>query len=173
MTSPAAVICARPSSDTTPHAKNLMGNSALKRQEALVQAGTLKKHGDLPEWATSDSFTSMQSLQNGLRNAGLESSNLIVAVDFTKSNRTQGAKSFGGKCLHAVDEDDTAPCNPYTSVIRIVGESLSPFDDDGRIPALYFGDTETRHTACRPFRERPCQGMDEVLEEYKRHASTP
>jgi len=148
-----------------------MGNSALKRQETLVKKGTMKQGKELEEWATASEHNNMESLESSLRNAGLESSNLIVAVDFTKSNRTQGRKSFDGQCLHNVVKAGNS--NPYEAVLRICGDALSPFDDDNQIPALYFGDAETRHTACKPFgKYGPCQGMDNVLDEYRKLAST-
>lgn len=36
--------------------------------------------------AISDKYESLEQVQNALRSGGLEGSNLIVAVDFTKSN---------------------------------------------------------------------------------------
>ena len=54
----------------------------------------------------------LMQVQNALRKAGLESSNLIVAVDFTVSNTSQGLRSFGGRSLH-----DLGPHpNPYEQV---------------------------------------------------------
>jgi E3 ubiquitin-protein ligase RGLG len=46
-----------------------------------------------------DRFESIQEVQEALRAAGLESSDVIVAIDFTKSNENTGAKSFGGALL--------------------------------------------------------------------------
>ena len=60
----------------------------------------------------ADRFHTLEEVQKGLRDAGLESSNLIVAVDFTGSNTQTGRVSFGGKCLHSLD----GPKNPYQEV---------------------------------------------------------
>lgn len=60
-----------------------------------------------------DQFTTYEQVQQALRDAGLESSSLIVGVDFTKSNQWTGAKTFAGACLH----DMGNRLNPYQEVI--------------------------------------------------------
>ena len=49
-----------------------------------------------------DNFKSLTEVQSALRKAGLESSDLIVGIDFTKSNTWTGERSFGGRSLHAL-----------------------------------------------------------------------
>ncbi len=111
-----------------------------------------------------DKYRSIQEVQQGLRDAGLESSNLIVGIDFTKSNTWTGKSSFQGRCLH----DVSGPPNPYQQAIGIIGRTLEPFDDDHFIPAFGFGDKFTTDKSCFPFYpDRPCQGLDEVLSRYK------
>jgi hypothetical protein len=66
----------------------------------------------------------------------LESSNLIVGIDVTKSNEWTGARSFGRKSLHFIG---TTP-NPYQQAISIIGKTLSVFDEDNLIPCYGFGD---------------------------------
>lgn len=111
-----------------------------------------------------DRFTSIDQVQKAVRAAGLESSNLILGVDFTKSNLWTGAESFGGRSLH-----DTSVTNPYESVIDILSRTLEVFDDDKLIPAYGFGDVTTGNKKCFPFmpHARPCQGVGEVLSRYK------
>ena len=46
--------------------------------------------------AIRDRFESIDEVQNALREAGLESSDLIVAIDLTKSNEWSGKHSFNG-----------------------------------------------------------------------------
>eukprot|EP01125_Pyxidicula_operculata_P016923 TRINITY_DN5876_c0_g1_i2.p1 TRINITY_DN5876_c0_g1~~TRINITY_DN5876_c0_g1_i2.p1 ORF type:complete len:146 (-),score=9.28 TRINITY_DN5876_c0_g1_i2:33-470(-) len=80
----------------------------------------------------ADKFQTLEEVQNGLRESGLESSNLILGVDYTKSNTWNGKRTFGGKCLHNLD---TNLMNPYQEVIYIIGRTLAVFDDDNLIPA--------------------------------------
>lgn len=71
-----------------------------------------------------------------LREQGLESSNLILGIDFTKSNEWTGRQSFGGQSLHRVGDTP----NPYEQAISIIGKTLAPFDEDNLIPCFGFGD---------------------------------
>ncbi|KAG6520363.1 hypothetical protein ZIOFF_017412 [Zingiber officinale] len=71
-----------------------------------------------------------------LSRAGLESSNLIVGIDFTKSNEWTGKVSFGRRSLHHIGDTP----NPYEQAISILGRTLSRFDEDNLIPCFGFGD---------------------------------
>ncbi|PKI62825.1 hypothetical protein CRG98_016776 [Punica granatum] len=51
----------------------------------------------------ADNFTSLDQVTAALREAGLESSNLIVGIDFTKSNEWTGPTSYGPVVEAAVD----------------------------------------------------------------------
>ena len=117
----------------------------------------------------SDNFSNITELQAGLRKAGLESSDLIIGVDFTKSNSWQGTHSFNGKCLHNLTANVQ---NPYQIVIQNLGECLEVFDDDHLIPAFGFGDSKTRDTGI--FSLNPngsCNGFKEVLSSYSEQAN--
>ena len=110
-----------------------------------------------------DKYRTLQEVQQGLRDAGLESSNLIIGIDFTKSNTWTGKTSFEGRCLH----DTSGSPNPYQQVMGIIGRTLEPFDDDNFIPAFGFGDVFTTDKSCFPFYpDRPCNGLEEVLSRY-------
>ena len=50
-----------------------------------------------------DDYKSVGQMIEALRNAGLESSNLIVGIDFTKSNEWTGKECFRGRSLHVVN----------------------------------------------------------------------
>ena len=109
----------------------------------------------------------MEELQTALRTAGLESSNLIIGVDFTKSNTWTGKNSFGGQCLHQLNP--TIPLyNPYQRVIDSIGRALEVFDDDRMIPAFGFGDVTTTNKAIFSFlpNDQPCAGVAQVLQRY-------
>lgn len=113
--------------------------------------------------AIADNYETFEELQSSLRRAGLESSSLIVAVDYTKSNTWTGEKSFQNRSLHYIDPEGFIE-NPYQSVIRIVGRTLEAFDDDKLIPVFGFGDVKTGDKAVFPFNPdgRPCNGFQEV-----------
>jgi E3 ubiquitin-protein ligase RGLG len=83
-----------------------------------------------------DQFHSLEEVQAALRGAGLESSNLVVGIDFTSSNSWTGKRSFNGKSLHHQDHDFLTP---YAQAVRIIGKTLSVFDDDNLIPCYGFG----------------------------------
>jgi E3 ubiquitin-protein ligase RGLG len=109
----------------------------------------------------------VREVQRTLRTAGLENCSLIVGLDFTKSNTEQGLVTYGGRSLHNVSEfAHEKRLNPYQSVISIVGETLAAFDDDGLIPAFYFGDKTTRDHSVKPLGEKPANGFTELLDQY-------
>ncbi|XP_075514676.1 E3 ubiquitin-protein ligase RGLG3-like isoform X5 [Primulina tabacum] len=87
----------------------------------------------------SDNFNSLKEVIDALRDAGLESSNLILGIDFTKSNEWTGKYSFNRRSLHAIHTSQ----NPYEQAISIIGRTLSSFDEDTLIPCFGFGDGPT------------------------------
>lgn len=115
-----------------------------------------------------DQFTSYDQVTDALRKAGLESSQLIIGVDFTQSNEQTGQRSFGGRCLH----DTRHGVNPYEQAMTVVAKVLADFDDDNMIPAYGFGDTRTRHTGVFSFQDNdePCDGLTGVVAKYRQLA---
>jgi len=114
--------------------------------------------------AIKDKYKTVDEVQSALRATGLESSNLILGVDFTKSNTWNGKNTFGGQNLHTIRN---GAVNPYQEVISIVGRTLEPFDDDKLIPSFGFGDVTTTDKSVFPFfPDRPCYGFQEVLTRY-------
>ncbi|ESW35685.1 hypothetical protein PHAVU_001G255900 [Phaseolus vulgaris] len=113
----------------------------------------------------ADNYRSLDEVTAELANAGLESSNLIVGIDFTKSNEWTGKRSFNRKSLH-----DIGSCqNPYEHAISIIGKTLSAFDEDNLIPCFGFGDASTHDQDVFSFfsEERFCNGFEEVLSRYR------
>lgn len=113
----------------------------------------------------ADNFNSLDEVINALREAGLESSNLILGIDFTKSNEWTGKHSFHRKSLHAIGSTP----NPYEQAISIIGRTLSPFDEDNLIPCFGFGDATTHDQHVFSFYpdHRPCNGFEEALARYR------
>ncbi|KAG6472680.1 E3 ubiquitin-protein ligase RGLG2-like [Zingiber officinale] len=113
----------------------------------------------------NDDFQTLNQVTDALAEAGLESSNLIVGIDFTKSNEWTGKVSFKRRCLHDIGSDP----NPYQQAISIIGRTLSAFDEDNLIPCYGFGDASTHDQEIFGFYpdNRPCEGFGEALERYK------
>ncbi|KAF5760992.1 putative transcription factor C2H2 family [Helianthus annuus] len=113
-----------------------------------------------------DNYSSLEQVTKALRESGLESSNLILGVDFTKSNEWTGKASFNNRSLHAIGDSP----NPYEKAISIIGKTLAPFDDDNLIPCFGFGDATTHDQEVFNFHDdgSPCHGFEEVLTCYKR-----
>ncbi|KAJ7956754.1 E3 ubiquitin-protein ligase RGLG2-like protein [Quillaja saponaria] len=113
----------------------------------------------------SDNYRSLDEVTSALAHAGLESSNLIVGIDFTKSNEWTGKLSFNRKSLHHIGSGQ----NPYELAISIIGKTLSSFDEDNLIPCFGFGDASTHDQDVFSFfpEERFCNGFEEVLTQYR------
>ncbi|KAL2492411.1 E3 ubiquitin-protein ligase RGLG2 [Abeliophyllum distichum] len=112
-----------------------------------------------------DNYSSLDQVTDALARAGLESSNLIVGIDFTKSNEWTGARSFHRRSLHHIGDEQ----NPYEQAISIIGRTLSKFDEDNLIPCFGFGDASTHDQEVFGFYpdERFCEGFEEVLRRYR------
>ena len=110
-----------------------------------------------------EKYDTFEQLQQGLKDEGLESSQLIVGIDFTKSNTWQGGYPYYlDKNLHGLSQNQ----NPYQQVLTIMCRTLSAFDDDGLIDAYGFGDFYTTDKSVFPFSEGPCEGLANVLNLY-------
>ncbi|XP_024962280.1 E3 ubiquitin-protein ligase RGLG4 [Cynara cardunculus var. scolymus] len=123
--------------------------------------GSKNKYAYIP-----DNYSSLEQVTQALRESGLESSNLILGIDFTKSNEWTGKVSFNNRSLHAIGDFP----NPYEKAISIIGQTLAPFDDDNLIPCFGFGDATTHDQEVFSFHDdaSPCHGFEEVLTCYKR-----
>ena len=138
----------------------------------LVTANMKKKKKHVPKQSTptiltiQDKYTSFEDLQASMRKAGLESSQLIFGIDYTRSNLTQGEQTFGGHSLHAL----VPPLlNPYQKVIRTLGVVLEPFDDDNMIPVYGFGDSRTKGKSVFNIKTdgSMCNGVSDSLKLYE------
>ncbi|OIV90143.1 hypothetical protein TanjilG_01597 [Lupinus angustifolius] len=113
----------------------------------------------------ADNYNSIDQVTEALARAGLESSNLIVGIDFTKSNEWTGKQSFNRQSLHHIGNGQ----NPYEQAISIIGKTLAAFDEDNLIPCFGFGDASTHDQDVFSFYpdERICNGFEEVLSRYR------
>ncbi|OVA08334.1 zinc finger protein [Macleaya cordata] len=113
----------------------------------------------------ADNYNSLEQVTEVLAQAGLESSNLIIGIDFTKSNEWTGSRSFNQRSLHHIGLAQ----NPYEQVMSIIGRILSAFDEDNSIPCFGFGDASTNDQDIFSFYpdERPCSGFMEALMRYR------
>ncbi|XP_021901200.1 E3 ubiquitin-protein ligase RGLG5-like isoform X2 [Carica papaya] len=113
----------------------------------------------------ADNYTTLEQVTSALAQAGLESSNLIVGIDFTKSNEWTGSRSFNRRSLHDIGNG----LNPYEQAITIIGKTLSVFDEDNLIPCFGFGDASTHDQDVFSFHsdETFCNGFEEVLTCYR------
>lgn len=112
-----------------------------------------------------DHYSSLSQVTEALAQAGLESSNLIVGIDFTKSNEWTGKVSFNRRSLHHIGEFQ----NPYEQAISIIGRTLSAFDEDNLIPCFGFGDASTHDQEVFSFHpeQQSCNGFEEALDRYR------
>ncbi|CAM8951470.1 unnamed protein product [Rhodiola kirilowii] len=113
----------------------------------------------------ADNYETLEEVTSALAHAGLESSNLIVGIDFTKSNEWTGARSFNRRNLHHIGSEP----NPYEQAISIIGKTLSGFDEDNLIPCYGFGDALTHDQDVFSFYpgDRCCNGFEDVLMRYR------
>lgn len=118
------------------------GTSSKARQQQEIDhlLESALAGGEKPEWANEDSLLSPNELAGSLKAAGVESSNLICAIDFTASNKTAGADTFGGLNLHTLGHPGG---NPYEKALSIIAKTLASFDDDQEL----FGDQELWHAS--------------------------
>ncbi|KAM7251938.1 hypothetical protein ACFE04_023821 [Oxalis oulophora] len=126
---------------------------------------TPKLHLDTKYSRIADNYKTLDQVTAALSQAGLESSNLIVGIDFTKSNEWAGTRSFGRNNLHHLGNGQ----NPYEQAISIIGKTLSAFDEDNLIPCFGFGDATTHDRDVFSFNQmdKPCDGFEEVLSRYR------
>ena len=140
-------------------------------------SGNLGSQNSIPK-TLSDNYETMQQLTQALRRAGLEKANLLIAIDFTKSNIWQGKETFEGKCLHDVaicegEYTGSGVLNPYEYVLTVAGEQIEEFDDDKIFPTCIFGHRSAEGQYLKPLKVngKDPQGVSEVLQAYRQAVS--
>ncbi|QCD96149.1 Copine [Vigna unguiculata] len=163
-----------PPSSTAPPPPPPVRSQSISKKPSFVRVDSKqsssvmdKKQSAAKKYALiRDNFSTLEQVTTALRKEGLESSNLILGIDFTKSNEWTGRISFNKRSLHAIG---TTP-NPYEKAISIIGKTLAPFDDDNLIPCFGFGDATTHDQEVFSFHtdHSPCHGFEEVLACYQK-----
>ncbi|UJR36153.1 hypothetical protein I4U23_028887 [Adineta vaga] len=134
-------------------------------EETLSPPVIVRKSSLTHQNVIRDDFTSLEEIDNAVKEVGLERSQLIFGIDYTISNLETGKNSFHGLSLHSIQD---GLLNPYQSVITIVGRTLEKYDSDTLIPAFGFGDRSTLDRKIFPLRPDGsfCKGFRGVLEAY-------
>ena len=73
--------------------------------------------------AIEDAYSTTAELKDDLRKAGLESCNLVVAIDHTQSNTFTGRRTFGGRNLHTISASPDQK-NLYEQAAAMVASTL-------------------------------------------------
>ena len=113
-------------------------------------------------------YETIDDINDAFNKARLESVGFIVGIDFSASNKTNGEKTYGGKCLHDIDEGNP---NPYMRVMDILRTILIDLDDDVLIPVYGFGRFRTakeKHLFNLSPHRTSFQGMASAIEAYKK-----
>ncbi|WJX55349.1 RING-type E3 ubiquitin transferase [Trifolium repens] len=120
---------------------------------------------DARDQGVHGNYDSDMDVTEALVRAGLESSNLIVVVDFTKSNEWTGTNSIQRQSLHHI----ASGLNPYEQAISIIGKTMADFDEDNMIPCFGFEDASTHDQDVFSFYPdvRFCNGLEDVLSRYR------
>ena len=92
-----------------------------------------------------DSFSTLQSVSEAILAAGMSKASLVLGIDLTASNEWQGRITFSRNSLHKMHPVRTGIVyNPYQRVISIIGKTLHPFTEAGKVFAYGFGDVITQ-----------------------------
>ena len=117
-----------------------------------------------------DSFTTLQSVSEAILQAGVSKASLVLGIDLTASNEWQGRLTFSRNNLHKIHPVRSGIVyNPYQRVISIIGKTLHPFTEAGKVFAYGFGDVITQDNAVFNIMAKegtPCRDFKDVLERY-------
>jgi E3 ubiquitin-protein ligase RGLG len=143
-----------------PKYKHTIRSGSINHGHGLNHSEHIPKHKHVKK--------TLQEVIDEIKKAGLESSNLILAIDFTESNYDQGKKTNNGENLHQLHLDKL---NQYQLVISALAETLIRFDEDGQIPIYGFGDLRTKNHSVFPMHDEKIGyviGVEGALEAYNK-----
>ncbi|TNJ28051.1 Phospholipid-binding Copine Family Protein [Giardia muris] len=112
-------------------------------------------------------YERLDQLIASIRQVGVTRMQMIVGIDYSKSNEWTGERSYGHK-LHDLSVSET----PYEKVIRIMSLVVHEFDEDDIYPVYRFGCVNTRGSSVLPLmypsQEDPhFAGFDGVCTAYR------
>lgn len=109
-----------------------------------------------------DRFETFDQVYDGLKSVGFEVSNMILAVDFTASNRGGDR----GKSLH---RHIPGKRNPYERVMYALFNILTRFDDNANVPVYVFGDSHTKGHSVRLMSSKNPTTYNELETVYRKY----
>lgn len=121
-------------------------------------------------------YSSIEDVQLELRHKGIDDIILTLGIDYTKSNRFSGKKTFNGKNLHTIDEIQD---NPYQQILKLLTKTLEPMLSYNSIYMLGFSDVYTQNNCVFTLNYRNNSNLtllensalnlsDQVLDLYKK-----
>ncbi|MFK7824032.1 MAG: hypothetical protein AB8G05_07745 [Oligoflexales bacterium] len=100
-----------------------------------------------------------------------QSTDIIMAYDFTSSNAQTGIKSFNGKNLHHLFSKEDVRHNPYQTVTKLLIGNLVPDEQDREFKVLGFGDERSigdiNGVSLVSSAKKPAIGLYGVLKAYR------
>lgn len=127
----------------------------------------------------NDRFQHVDDITEDLQKSGLTDSQLVIGIDFSKSNIESGTNTFPWphsllkthtwpRCLHDVGTKNEK--NPYEQVFTMIAESLFQFDTDQLFPVYGFGDALTGSDYVFSFEpyDRPVAGLEGAVTRYRK-----
>ena len=91
-------------------------------------------------------YKTYSSLVEALRQAGLESSQVILCYDFSSSNDSSGARTYHAN-MHNIN---ALKVTPYERVTSMMSFLVKEFDEDQEIPCYIFGSQKTTDRTVGP-----------------------
>lgn len=115
-------------------------------------------------------YKTYSSLVKALREAGLESSQIILCYDFSSSNDDSGAQTYHANMHNVQALKET----PYEKVTKLMTFLVKEFDEDQKIPCYIFGSDGTEDKCVAPLipgaKDAYITGMENVIKAYHDNA---
>lgn len=115
---------------------SLRRRKEFAEQDIILRLGLSQDDGGFE--AFCDKFNSVEYVSSALMQAGFQSCDIVIGIDFSASNEWQGKRSFNRRSLHKTSGSKVF--NPYQKVLHILGSTLSFMSSDRHIYVYGFGD---------------------------------